>query len=153
MDQVMRHESLNSPEAIAEMIQNDLEAERNEQRNVFVFGSNQAGRHTRGDALEASRMWEAVDGMAEGPQGMAYGIPIKDARARALPLHAIHSAVERFISYAKEKSHLRFLITRLDCDLKRYSAEKVAGMFIDSPQNCVFDSEWRQWFPEHEHWN
>jgi hypothetical protein len=153
MVQAMRHDSLNSPEAIAEMIQNDLEAERNEQRNVFVFGSNQAGRHIRGDALEASRMWEAVDGIGEGPQGLAYGIPIKDARARTLPFHAISSAVVRFVAYAKENPDHRFLITRLDYELKGYSVEKIASMFKDAPQNCVFDSQWRHWLPEHGHWN
>ena len=42
---------------------------------IFVFGSNQAGRHGKGSALEARRNHGAVYGVGEGPTGNAYAIP------------------------------------------------------------------------------
>ena len=43
---------------------------------VFVFGSNEAGRHGKG-AAKTARQWGASLGQAEGRQGATYAIPTK----------------------------------------------------------------------------
>jgi hypothetical protein len=53
---------------------------------VFVFGSNLAGRHGRGAALEAAQKWGAVYGVGEGRTGDSYALPTKDRFIRTLQL-------------------------------------------------------------------
>lgn len=48
---------------------------------IFVFGSNQSGRHGKG-AAKTALGWGAVYGQAEGLQGKTYGIPTKDKSIR-----------------------------------------------------------------------
>ena len=49
-----------------------------EAMKIFVFGSNLAGRHGAGAALDARRYHGAVYGVGEGLMGNAYAIPTKD---------------------------------------------------------------------------
>lgn len=44
---------------------------------IFVFGSNYGGRHSKGAALDARRLYGAVYGVSEGLMGQSYGIPTK----------------------------------------------------------------------------
>ena len=64
---------------------------------IFVFGSNLAGRHGKGAALWARNNRGAVYGQGEGPQGLSYAIPTKDAKLRSLPLAADRVGVRRFL--------------------------------------------------------
>ena len=45
---------------------------------IFVFGSNLAGRHGAGAALAALKDHGAIYGCGEGIQGQSYAIPTKD---------------------------------------------------------------------------
>jgi hypothetical protein len=45
---------------------------------IFVFGSNLAGRHGAGAALAALKDHGAIYGRGEGLQGQSYAIPTKD---------------------------------------------------------------------------
>jgi hypothetical protein len=59
-------------------------------QTIFVFGSNLAGRHGAGSALEAKRFHGAEQGIGIGRTGNAYAIPTKDYLLRgALPLHVV----------------------------------------------------------------
>ena len=42
---------------------------------VFVFGSNTDGNHCGGAAALALKLFGAVNGQGEGPQGRSYAIP------------------------------------------------------------------------------
>lgn len=86
---------------------------------VFVFGSNRAGRHGKGAALHAAKLWGAVHGVGEGPTGNAYAIPTKDENLRVLPLPEIVAGFERFLAYAKGRREL-FLLTPIGCGLAGY---------------------------------
>lgn len=86
---------------------------------VFVFGSNRAGRHGKGAALHAAKLWGAVQGVGEGPTGNAYAIPTKDENLRVLPLTEIVAGFERFLTYAKGRREL-FLLTPIGCGLAGY---------------------------------
>lgn len=96
---------------------------------VFVFGSNLAGRHGAG-AAKAARKFGAEYGVWKGMSGMTYAIPTKDALVKnALPLASISTYVEEFIGFAEKNPQYEFLVTEIGCGLSGYSPEDIAPMF------------------------
>ncbi len=111
---------------------------------IFVFGSNLAGRHGKGAALEAREKWGAEYGVGEGRTGQAYAIPTKDGALRTRSLGIIELSVERFIRYAKEHPELEFIVSRVGCGLAGYTDEEIAPMFAGAPDNCELPPKWRE---------
>jgi len=112
---------------------------------IFVFGSNLAGRHGAGAALEARRKHGAVYGVAEGLMGNAYGIATKDRELRPRPLADIKKSVETFLEFARETPELTYEVTRVGCGLAGYTDADIAPMFEDAPENCELPVGWRGW--------
>ena len=56
---------------------------------IFVFGSNEAGRHGKGAALTAVREYGAKMGQGYGRQGQCFAIPTKSAKIQTLKLPTI----------------------------------------------------------------
>lgn len=102
-------------------------------RQVFVFGSNEGGRHSKGAALAAKR-WGARASVPAGRAGQTYAIPTKpvDVRTR-LTLRAISKYVDDFITHAQENPQDEFLMTAIGCGLAGYTAEQIAPLF----RRCV----------------
>lgn len=109
---------------------------------IFVFGSNQAGRHGKGDALIARQRHGAVYGQAEGLQGRSYGIPTKNHHIQTLPLPLIEAGVQRFLAFAATHPELDFEVQALGCRLAGYKPEQIAPFFRGAPKNCYFNA----WF-------
>lgn len=102
---------------------------RLEANQIFVFGSNEGGRHGKGAAKQALG-WGAKWGQAEGIQGRTYGIPTKDRTVRrVLSINEIKPYVDRFIQFAKEHSELEFLVTEIGCGLSRMKPKEIAPLF------------------------
>jgi len=79
---------------------------RLKENEIFVFGSNQSGRHGKG-AAKTALGWGAVWGQAEGLQGRTYGIPTKNSSiTRTLDLDEIKPYVNRFICSVKENTEV-----------------------------------------------
>lgn len=110
---------------------------------VFVFGSNEAGKHGRGAALQAAVRWGARWGLGEGPSGRSYGIPTKDAAIRTLPLGEVEWYVQRFIAHAQFNPEYLFVVTRIGCGLAGYTDADIAPMFASAPDNCLLPEGWR----------
>jgi len=110
---------------------------------VFVFGSNQAGRHGKGAALWAKQHRGAIHGQGEGLQGNSYGIPTKDTRIKTLPLENIAQAVERFKAFAREHAELSFQLTPIGCGLAGYTPAQIAPLFRDAPANVLQPDEFK----------
>ncbi len=117
---------------------------------VFVFGSNLAGRHGKGAALEARKNWGAITGQGEGfmyqnalhfDRG-CYGIATKDERLRTRSLPDIQQSVETFLRFANRTPAWSFLVTRIGCGLAGYLNEEIAPMFLGASDNCEFDPAW-----------
>jgi hypothetical protein len=99
---------------------------------VFVFGSNQGGRHGRGAAKQALT-WGAKYGQASGLQGRTYGIPTKDATVtKVLPVTKIAEYVERFTAFAIAHPELRFMVTEIGCGLAGYKPNNIAPLFAQA---------------------
>lgn len=110
---------------------------------IFVFGSNLAGRHGAGSALEALRNHGAIYGQGTGLQGRSYAIPTKDENLRTLPLATIRKHVADFITYASQHPELRFQVVRVGCGLAGYCDHQIAPMFFCAPLNCELPVMWR----------
>lgn len=113
-------------------------------KQVFVFGSNKAGRHGRGSANHALRHHGAIYGVGVGPQGNSYAIPTKSARFESLPLSEIYGYVKDFITYAENNPDCDFNVVAIGCGLAGYEYHDVAWMFKNIPQNVKLPEEFRK---------
>lgn len=97
---------------------------------VFVFGSNTDGNHCGGAAALALKLFGAVNGQGEGPQGRSYAIPTMEYieieedyterplyRKVRIPLQALVDACDRFILYTSQHPELRFYVTKIGCGI------------------------------------
>jgi hypothetical protein len=111
-------------------------------KKIFVFGSNLAGRHGKGAALEAARKHGACYGVAIGPQGNSYAIPTKNSFFEPLPLPTIKNFVSNFLDYARKHPEKEFFVTAIGTGLAGYDHKDIAPFFIDAPKNCELPEEW-----------
>lgn len=109
---------------------------------IFVFGSNLAGRHGAGAAVTARIHYGARYGEGIGRTGNAYAIPTKGRELDTLPLPTIRAFVLDFLRYAKEHPELDFRVTRIGCGLAGYKDADIAPMFSGCPANCRLPPEW-----------
>lgn len=115
---------------------------------IFVFGSNKAGRHGAGAAKAAKLHFGAEYGNGYGLQGQSYAIPTKDSRIKTLPLEDIRHYIDEFKNFAKDNPHITFFVTRVGCGLAGYDDSDIAPMFVGSPNNCSFASQWKTYLKE-----
>ena len=109
---------------------------------IFVFGSNLAGRHGKGAALDAKELWEAEYGVGEGPTGRAYAIPTKDEKLKRRTLFQIGASVKKFLEYAKAHPEHEFFVTRIGCGLAGYTDKDIGPLFQGAPPNCELPPGW-----------
>lgn len=117
---------------------------------IFVFGSNLAGRHGAGAAKCAHEQHGAQYGVGVGRTGSAYAIPTKDAMLKTLPLTDIGGYVGDFIRYTEMHPELTFKVTRVGCGLAGYQDEQIAPMFVSAPGNCRLPRVWCMWLGDIE---
>lgn len=109
---------------------------------IFVFGSNLAGRHGKGAALTAKQQYGAQYGIGVGPTGFAYALPTKDENLNTLPLSCIAGHVNDFITYAEFRPDEVFFVTAVGTGLAGYRHEDIAPLFTHAPTNCRLPPEW-----------
>lgn len=95
-----------------------------EKDEVFVFGSNLAGQHMGGAARTAHTKFGAEWGVGVGKTGQAYAIPTMQGG-----VETIKPYVNQFIEYAKNNPDMRFLVTRIGCDIAGFKDEEIAPLF------------------------
>lgn len=108
---------------------------------IFVFGSNLAGRHGKGAALEAIKNWGAIYGQGRGLQGNSYGIPTKDATLKTLPLHVISNYIIEFLDFARVHNEMVFKMTNIGCGLAGYLPRDIGPYFHQCPHNVILTEE------------
>lgn len=109
---------------------------------IFVFGSNLAGAHGRGSALEAVKSHGARRGQGTGFQGRSYAIPTKDVQLRVLPLETIKTHVDFFLYQAKcHYPMFQFDVVAIGCGLAGYNPEQIGPMFKGAPENVHLPPE------------
>ena len=98
---------------------------------VFVFGSNAAGRHLAGAAATAHEKFGAVWGQGHGLHGQSYAIDTMSG------LDAIGVEVSGFLHFAAEHPELRFLVTEIGCGIAGFTPAQIAPLFREATPNVV----------------
>lgn len=113
---------------------------------IFVFGSNYAGRHGKGAALDAVRKFGAKNGQGIGLMGRSYGIATKDRNLNVLPLSGIQVQIRKFLEFAIEHPELRFIVTPIGCGLAGYKPSEIAPLFnfYKRPLNVILPDEFKE---------
>jgi hypothetical protein len=111
-------------------------------KEIFTFGSNLAGRHGLGSALEARQNHGAKYGCGVGRQGQSYAIPTKDKNLVVLDLDVIGKYVDEFIAYAISNPDLIFNVVKVGCGLAGYKDEDMAPLFKNVPNNVKLHPDW-----------
>lgn len=109
---------------------------------IFVFGSNLAGRHGKGAAKTARQDYGAKWGQGFGFSGRSFAIPTKDFELKPLPLKDIEVFVDMFIFSAGCYPESKYFLTRIGCGLAGYKDEDIAPMFKDAPANVRKPPGW-----------
>ncbi len=102
------------------------------QGEIFTFGSNLKGFHGLGAAKLAVDKFGAIYGQAEGLQGQSYAIITTDLSKSYRPsvdLQVVKDSINKFIQFAKDNTHLTFLVTEVGCGLAGFTVEQVAPLF------------------------
>jgi hypothetical protein len=94
------------------------------ENEIFVFGSNLAGKHIGGAARQAYQKFGAAWGVGSGPTGKCYAIPTMHGGLEVVAPH-----IEEFIKYAKEHPELRFLVTKVGCGVAKFHPNQIAPLF------------------------
>lgn len=115
-------------------------------REIFVFGSNEAGRHGAGAALWAKQNRGAVYGQGFGLQGDSFGIPTKTGDLKTLSLTEIEVYVRKFFDFAHQhKPDMIFLLTPIGCGLAGYKKPQMTAVLKRAgglSENVVLTREW-----------
>ncbi len=99
---------------------------------IFVFGSNLIGKHSK-YAAKTAMGWGAKWGQAAGIQGNTYGIPTKGKTMdKVLTVQQIKVYVDDFIVFAKDNPQLTFLVTEIGCGSSGYKPKDIAPLFKES---------------------
>lgn len=122
---------------------------------IFVFGSNEGGIHGGGAAKAAVLKYGAKFGQAVGLQGNSYAIPTKGVAwefgrrvvGDPLRIEKIGAYVNQFVDFATEHPELQFQVTQIGCGLAGFTAEQIAPLFEEAPENCLFDEAWKPFLP------
>lgn len=97
------------------------------ENEIFVFGSNLAGRHLGGAARAAVQRFGAVMGQGEGRQGNSYAIPTMQGG-----VETIRPYVDRFIGFAIQHPELIFYVTKIGCGIAGFKIEEIAPLFCNA---------------------
>lgn len=110
---------------------------------IFVFGSNLAGRHGKGAALDAYEFWGAAYGIGIGLVNQSYAIPTKDIHLQPLLLQEIKIQIAIFLGFADRHPELDFQVTRVGCGLAGYGDREMAPLFRGATANVHLPISWK----------
>ena len=115
---------------------------------IFVFGSNEAGIHSAGDALVAKQKYGARAGicggyMTKGPNKHCYGIPTKDKALQTLPLDKIKQYVDEFKMAAIYNRTFTYFVPQVGCDSDDYQDWQIAHLFNGCGSNVILPEGWK----------
>lgn len=108
---------------------------------VFIFGSNKAGRHGKGAALQALK-FGALRGIGEGMQGQSYAFPTLSSKFRRLSDDELERSRDNLYATCRSHRCKRFLLTKVGCGLAGFPEGKMRALFADHPVNLVLPGDW-----------
>lgn len=111
---------------------------------IFVFGSNEAGRHGKGAAKYAADNCGAIYGQGFGLQGNSFAIPTKDKNLKTLPIDKIDDYFRMFCDHASSSPDALFLLTPIGCGLAGHDKREIWKMIksVGLPDNVLLTPSW-----------
>jgi hypothetical protein len=110
---------------------------------IFVFGSNTAGRHGKGAALQAKQQFGAYYGQGEGLMGQSYAFPTLDENLQKLPHWRLLLSTAHLYLTSVERPDLTFIITKVGCGLAGYDESYMRSFFLYPAPNMVLPEDWQ----------
>lgn len=104
--------------------------ELNYVNEVMVYGSNKLAKHGAGAAKQALKFGAKYG--VNGYCGNTYGLITTDLNVPqrpSIPMSLLQDEVDKFILFAKNNTHLTFLVTEVGCGLAGFTVEEVAPLF------------------------
>ena len=112
---------------------------------IFVFGSNTAGRHGAGAAKTAYLHYGAKYGVAEGLCNQSYAIPTREwlgpRNLKTLELSLVVANIQRFVQFT-QTSYKHFYVTAVGCGFAGFRVSDIAPHFSGA-MNCRFPIEFK----------
>lgn len=109
---------------------------------IFVFGSNLAGRHEGGAARQAHQQFGAEWGIGEGLTGQCYALPTLTANFEKRADEQLTSSIERFFETAGQHPDKDFLLTKVGCGIAGYDESYIRAKFVNAPSNVKLPDDW-----------
>lgn len=104
-------------------------------REIFVFGSNLAGKHYGGSANAAVEQYGAIIGQGVGLQGDSYAIPTLDEDFHQLSTADIARHVANFLAFASRHPDFTFNVVAIGCGIAGFTPEQIAPLFAGAAPN------------------
>lgn len=114
-----------TPENIQELALNE----------IFVFGSNRAGKNIGGAAYTAFEKFRAVWGKGEGLMERSYALPTLDEKFEKLSKEELKISFQNFFDTACTMDHLDFYLTKVGVGIAGYSVKQVTEAIRDCVDN------------------
>lgn len=114
------------------------------ENEVFVFGSNLAGKHEGGAARQAHEQFGAEMGVGEGLTGKCYAFPTLGKNFQKRSDEQLAVSVARFYKTARENPDTTFLLTKVGCGIAGYPEEYMRRVFQrkNRPENIIYPANW-----------
>jgi hypothetical protein len=109
---------------------------------IFVFGSNLAGRHAGGAAFDAANRFGAVEGVGEGLTGECYAFPTLKGDLSKIEYDDMICIADTFYRCVDAHPELTFLLTRVGTGIAGHSAKDMKNLFIRKRDNLVLPEGW-----------
>ncbi len=106
---------------------------------VLVYGTNQDGTRTIGDAGVAVKHYGAKIGEWWGPTGRCYAIPIYSEGNRTVDDERKKELIAEFLSYARRNSSTIFRVCRLG---SAYYDDLYKELFQQAPRNIILPTKY-----------
>jgi hypothetical protein len=110
---------------------------------IFVFGSNLAGKHIGGAARQAAEHFGAEEGIGEGRTGQCYAFPTLGVNFEQRSDADLKWSVKEFYRIARANPQAEFLLTKVGCGIAGYDEEYIKALFMDAPANVTKPEDWR----------
>ena len=109
----------------------------------FVFGSNTAGIHGAGAALQAHHQFGAEIGIGEGVTGQCYAFPSLDGHFGRRSRVELEASRDLLYATCRDNPELSFLLTKVGTGLGGYAEPYMRSLFADPPSNLILPEDWR----------
>lgn len=111
---------------------------------IFVFGSNMAGKHAGGAAKFAKDNFGAEEGVGEGITGknyQCYAFPTLNENFEQYNREILEIFVKRLYRVCNNLTHKKFLLTPVGTGIAGYSVEFMKSLFKNHPFNLILPKE------------